>query len=375
VPPPRLTYRIRPPGHSADSPRGDARLTRETSPAGDLPKVTGDPSGAPTVEPWLRIVRYRNRTPTCSRPSQPGRAFPRGVWRASGTRRRNLGRHAEMPEDPIDHRPFFDDRDEAQTASAPGGVSHILSHLKSGSIKERVPRRVTRWRHTNSPGRSSSDAHANSLDLAGLESLQNSLLADPERVRGALERKPSVGSIDLGESVAVSGRHADSPGRAGHPRPCLASADQHLPQCHPPRSARIDAEPRSIPPGLQSACKHRLPRPPACSQTGSRPRREVLAALIVRVGGVSGTTFGTGSFVRPDSRLFPIVRHSVASRHPCPGNCGWQISRRVAPDWTIQQWLIRAVPVKSRAGFEPATFGYEPRELGRPSGPQRSLCR
>jgi hypothetical protein len=122
-----------------------------------------------------------------------------------------------MAEDPVDHSRLLDERNQSQATATPGGVSHILSHLKNGSIKERVPRRVTRWRHANSPGRSCSDAHANSLDLAGLESLQNSLLADPERLRGAFERKPSFGCVDLGEPVSLLSRHADSPRRAGRP--------------------------------------------------------------------------------------------------------------------------------------------------------------
>jgi hypothetical protein len=46
-------------------------------------------------------------------------------WRAGGTRRGNLGRHAEMPEDPVDHRRFYDERDEAQTAATPGTRQHI----------------------------------------------------------------------------------------------------------------------------------------------------------------------------------------------------------------------------------------------------------
>jgi hypothetical protein len=37
------------------------------------------------------------------------------------------------------------------------------------------------------------------------------------------------------------------------------------------------------------ACKRTRPRPPACSQAGSRQKREVLASLIVMVGGVDGT--------------------------------------------------------------------------------------
>ena len=51
----------------------------------------------------------------------------------------------------------------------------------------------------------------------------------------------------------------------------------------------------SIPPRSQAACKQTRPRPPACSQAGSRQKREVLASLIVKVGGVYGTTFATGA--------------------------------------------------------------------------------
>jgi len=55
------------------------------------------------------------------------------------------------------------------------------------------------------------------------------------------------------------------------------------------RGLRIDAESRSIPPRLQTACKQTSPPPSACSQAGSRRKREVLPSLIVVVGGVDGT--------------------------------------------------------------------------------------
>jgi hypothetical protein len=56
-----------------------------------------------------------------------------------------------------------------------------------------------------------------------------------------------------------------------------------------PTPPRIDAEPRSIPPRLQTACKQTRPRIPACSHAGSRRKREVLPSLIVVVGGADGT--------------------------------------------------------------------------------------
>jgi hypothetical protein len=48
-------------------------------------------------------------------------------------------------------------------------------------------------------------------------------------------------------------------------------------------------ESRSIPPRLQTACKHTRPPLPACSQAGSRQKREVPSSLTVVVGGVDGT--------------------------------------------------------------------------------------
>ena len=41
--------------------------------------------------------------------------------RAGWTRRGDLGRHAEMPEDPADHGRLLDERDQAQAAARPGG--------------------------------------------------------------------------------------------------------------------------------------------------------------------------------------------------------------------------------------------------------------
>ena len=76
---------------------------------------------------------------------------------------------------------------------------------------------------------------------------------------------------------------------SAHAGPCVAATDQHVPQRHAPRVARIHANPGAIPRGLQVSCKQTRPRPPACSQTGSRQKREVLASLIVMVGGVDGT--------------------------------------------------------------------------------------
>ena len=45
--------------------------------------------------------------------------------RACGTRRGDLGRHAEMPEDPADHGGLFDQRDQAQAATTPRTCQHI----------------------------------------------------------------------------------------------------------------------------------------------------------------------------------------------------------------------------------------------------------
>jgi hypothetical protein len=45
--------------------------------------------------------------------------------RAGGTPRGDLGRHAEMPEDPIDHRRLLDERDQAQAAAAPGAGQDV----------------------------------------------------------------------------------------------------------------------------------------------------------------------------------------------------------------------------------------------------------
>ena len=42
-----------------------------------------------------------------------------------GTRRGDLRRYAEMPEDPLDHGRLFDERDQAQTAAAPRTGQHI----------------------------------------------------------------------------------------------------------------------------------------------------------------------------------------------------------------------------------------------------------
>jgi hypothetical protein len=48
-------------------------------------------------------------------------------------------------------------------------------------------------------------------------------------------------------------------------------------------------ESRSIPPRLQTACKHTRAPLPACSQAGSRQKREVPSSLTFGVGGVDGT--------------------------------------------------------------------------------------
>jgi hypothetical protein len=69
---------------------------------------------------------------------------------------------------------------------------------------------------------------------------------------------------------------------------CVASADQHLPQRDAARAARIRAHPRAIPRGLQDRCKQGTPRPTACSQAGSRPRRELLNSLKDKLAGSTG---------------------------------------------------------------------------------------
>jgi integrase len=58
--------------------------------------------------------------------------------------------------------------------------------------------------------------------------------------------------------------------RATHARPRDVAADEHLPQRDASRAARVDAEPGESSLGLQTACKHFLPRSTACSQAGSR---------------------------------------------------------------------------------------------------------
>jgi hypothetical protein len=45
------------------------------------------------------------------------------------------------------------------------------------------------------------------------------------------------------------------------------------------RAPRVDAKPGAIPRGLQACCKQAHPQPTACSQAGSRPRRELLCSL------------------------------------------------------------------------------------------------
>ena len=73
--------------------------------------------------------------------------------------------------------------------------------------------------------------------------------------------------------------------------PCAQSASE--PGCcrglTPNRLFENHSDLRSIPPGLQTACKQTRPRLPACWQAGSRQKREVLTSPIVVVGGVDGT--------------------------------------------------------------------------------------
>ena len=45
--------------------------------------------------------------------------------RASETRRGALGRHAEMPEDSLDHSRLFDERDQPQAAATPGASQNV----------------------------------------------------------------------------------------------------------------------------------------------------------------------------------------------------------------------------------------------------------
>jgi hypothetical protein len=93
--------------------------------AGASGRAKGHTSGAPTCGP--------------SGPSQEpggehrGIVIPTGLVgssraerrRAGGTRRRDLRRDAEMSEDPLDHGRLFDERDQAQTAAAPGTREHV----------------------------------------------------------------------------------------------------------------------------------------------------------------------------------------------------------------------------------------------------------
>ena len=62
------------------------------------------------------------------------------------------------------------------------------------------------------------------------------------------------------------------------------------------------------------ACKHTRPPLPACSQAGSRQKREVPSLLTVVVGGVSGTSFATGWLrQKPDVPLCDPVQHDACA--------------------------------------------------------------
>jgi hypothetical protein len=60
--------------------------------------------------------------------------------RAGGTRRGNLGRHVEMPEDPADHGRLFDERDQTQAAATPGTRQHVEPKVRAISDAQHWPR-------------------------------------------------------------------------------------------------------------------------------------------------------------------------------------------------------------------------------------------
>jgi hypothetical protein len=80
-----------------------------------------------------------------------------------------------------------------------------------------------------------------------------------------------------------------------------------------PLAPRIDADVRSIPPRLQTVCKHTLTQAPACSQAGSRPKRELVATVI----GV-GSAFAPRATARQTS-LDDVLDEKMASPEGWPG--------------------------------------------------------
>ena len=127
--------------------------------------------------------------------------------------------------------------------------------------------------------------------------------------RSAFSRSSSRGKFPPDRS-----RMACTPCSA-HAGPCVASTDQHVPQRNAPRVARINANPGAVPRGLQVCCKQTYPRPPACSQGGSRLEREVLDSLKLMLAGCVG-------------RLSQLVRdRSRMSRRPLTDNKPQWINR------------------------------------------------
>ena len=90
------------------------------------------------------------------------------------------------------------------------------------------------------------------------------------------------------------------------------------------------------PPRLQVRCKHAGPRPPACSQAGSRQKRELLDPLTIVVGGVDGTRAKRGASRAMPEDVAPATNDDVEGRERCATTDRVNRRRlRVGPNYII----------------------------------------